>query len=724
MTRTYGKRREDPPIKVQGSRGFPLGLNELTHPSAIKNNELAECKNAIFDQNGVIKKRQGSKITGSTRDASNSKIIALQGVYQIGNANFMIRIADDGIAQKYDETTETWIDIAGSPTFTNVRTFILQGNGFVYFMNASDVMRKWDGTTWTAYSVLTNPSVAPTVAKVSSGIIKMVNVANGGSGYAIGNVLTPAGGDGNARFIVASVTGTVVTSVTVSNGGAGYAIASGVATTVAPAGGSNCTINLTQVEGSGSSAYYYSYVYFNEIGYTAASPSANVTGMPATLDKITYITATIPAAPAGTSTIGIFRGEAADKMYYLTKVPAATTIFTDKGEEAVDPTYLAPEDNTTSGYHFKLAAIYKDSIIGITTELGDDTLVFSGGADAFDTFAISEGGGFKRWRKGDGSPITCLKPFKEELYVFKTNKIGAMKFDTVSGAATVRDINLAIGAVAQDAVHEAGNDLRGYAYEGVFSLGNEPNFADVIRSKLLSPRVQKTVDSITKQDIEGIVSIYHKNLSIWSIPMASVGDGNTAMLVYDERYAAWSLWTGMKASCFTKFIDSNKTEHLFYGSTNSGNVYEMFTGTNDGGVAISFRIATKQFDMGVPYKYKTYNRAYMLFGLVSGASTRITMMSDTNDLVGTYPLYVNSDAVGFGTDVWGEEEFGETGTITTDVQAGLIIRFIDLSNKDFFNIQTIIDNNGLNDQLEIMGIFFEYSESERPLPSTNRLSKI
>lgn len=725
MAREYGKRRSNPTIKVQGSRGFPLGLNELTHPSAIKNNELAECKNAIFDQNGVIKKRQGSKIIGTTRDVSNSKINGLQGLYKIGDVNFLLRIADDGIAQKFDETTETWIDIAGSPTFSNVRTYILQGYGYVYFMNSTDVMKKWDGTTWTTYTTITNPVTAPTLAKVSSGVVTMVNVANGGSGYAVGNILTPAGGDGVARFVVASVTGNVVTAVTISNGGSGYGLANGVATTVSPSGGSNCTVNLTQVKGVGPRTYSYKYMYFNDIGYTMLSSGATVTAMPNTLDNDTYVTVTIPnAAPAGAVNVGIFRGDVAGEEEYLTKLPATDLVYYDKGQDVPDNTFLIPTANSTSGYHFKLATIFKEGIVGITTEYGDDTIVFSGGAEAFDVFGKAEGGGMLPWRKGDGSAVTCLKPFKEELYVFKTNKIGAFKFDTTNGIAIVRDINLAIGSVSQDAVHEAGNDLRGYAYDGAFSLGNEPNFADVIRSKLLSPRVQKTVDSITRQDITGIVSTYFKNLSMWSIPMASVGDGNTAILVYDERYAAWSLWTGIKAACFTKFIDIDKQEHLYYGSAQNGNIYEMFTGTNDGGAEISFRIATKQFDMGVPYKYKTYDRAYLLFGLVSGADTRITMMSDTNDLVGTYPLYVNSDSVGFGTDEWGTMAFGETGTVTTDVQAGLIIRFIDLSSKDFFNIQTIIENNGLNDQLEIMGIFFEYAESERPLASSMRLTKL
>lgn len=722
--REYGQRRKDPPIKTQGTRGFPYGLNELTHPSAIKNNELAECKNAVFDQNGVIKKRPGSKLIGATRDASNSKINALQSVYDIGGENFILRIADDGILQKYNPISNIWVDVSGSPTFSNKRTYILQGYGCVYIMNENDIMRKWDGTTWTTWTHIDNPTTAPTLVKQASGQIQLVNVAAGGSGYAVGNILTPAGGDGTARLKVEGVTGSTVTSVSIQNGGSGYLLANNVTTTVDPAGGTNCKINITSVKGVGTRSYSYKYVFFNDIGNTLASNGATVDNLPQLLSQDAKVEVTIPTPyPSGVEKVGIFRGDKAGEERYLASIEATESKYVDDGKDVPDDTYSTPEGNTTSGYHFKFAAVYKDTILGVTTEHGDDTIVFSGGLDAFDVFAVSEGGGTINWRKGDGAKLTCLKPFKEELYVFKTNKVGALRFDTSTGVATIRDINLSIGAISQDSVHEAGNDLRGFSYDGIFSLGNEPNFADVVRSKLLSPRVQKTVDSITHQDIYGIASIYHKNISMWAIPMGAVGEGNTAILTYDERYAAWSLWTGMKASCFTKFIDSNNEEHIYYGSSNSGNVSEMMTGTNDNGLAIPFRIGTKQYDMGVPYKYKTYARVYLLFGLVSGSGTRINLLSNTNEAIGTYPLYISIGSVGFGTDEWGTQQFGVTGDLPENIQSGLIIRYIDLSSRDYFNIQAIIDNSGLDDQIEVMGIFFEYSESERPLPSSYRLSK-
>jgi len=645
MARVYPKRRSDPPIKVQGTRGFPLGLNELTHPSAIKNNELSECKNAIFDQNGVVKKRQGTDAVSTTRDEDNTKIIGLQGVYDINGDSFVLRIASDGILQKYSDSTDTWSDVSGSPTFDDdFRTYIIQGYGYVYFMNEGNILAKWDGSAWTTFAALTNPVTAPTCTKKGSG--------------------------------------------------------------------------------TGPRTYYYKYIYFNSIGYTEASNAGSVASMPETLDTSTYIEVAVPAAPENCTSIGIFRGLEPGQERYLNKIPATETIYNDQFQADTDETYSTPSGNTTSGYHFKFGTVFKDTILGVTTELGDDVIVFSGGLDAFDTFAISEGGGYIAWRKGDGSKLTCLKPFKEELYVFKVNKIGAFKFDTTSGAATIRDINFAIGAVSQDAVHEAGNDLRGYSLDGVFSFGNEPNFADVVRSKLLSPRVQKTIDSVTKQDILGIVSVYMKNLSIWAIPSGSAGDGNTNMLVYDERYAGWSLWTGLKASCFTKYIDADNIEHLYYGEATSGNVIEMFVGTNDQGTAINFSIATKQFDMGTPYKYKTYSRCYLLFGLVTGMNTRISMLGNGIEAIGTYPLYIQSNAIGFGTDEWGSMDFGDSSDTAVVGQRGIIIKYIDLSNRDYFNIQSIINNNGLNDQVEIMGIFFEYSESERPLASTYRLNKI
>lgn len=643
MAYVYPKRRQDPPTKIIGSRGFSLGLNQLTHPSVIKNNELAECFNAVFSQNGVIKKRPGSRTVGVAR-AGDDYVYGLHSVYDINNQDMVLRVGTSGIAQKFNQSTQSWSDIAGSPTFSNKRTYILQGYGFVYFMNEDDPLRKWDGSSWTTFNALDNPSAAPTATKTGSA--------------------------------------------------------------------------------TGPRTYYYKYIWFNEIGHTLGSASDDVANMPDALDEDTYITVVTPSAPAGATSVGIFRGIEPGQERFLDSIPATDTDYVDKGQSVPDPTYSVPDDNTTSGYHFKFATVFKDTIIGITTELGDDTLIFSGGIDEFDNFGISAGGGFYSWRKGDGSKIVAAHSFKEQLYVFKTNKTGVFDFSQTTGAATVKDINLAVGGVSQGAIHAAGNDLRGWGQDGGFSMGNEPNFADVIRTKLLTPRVQKTVDSITYADIQKIESIYHKNLSIWAIPTGNAGAGNNIMVVYDERYVAWSVWTGMKAACFTKFIDQNNVEHLYYGDAVSGNMIEMFTGYNDNGVAINFRVSTKQFDANLPYKFKTFGRAYFIFGIVSGTGTRISLVRDGSPGKDTFALFATVIDQGFGVDQWGTMQFGETTVEPLEEAQGIQVKYCDLGSVDLFSIQAQIVNSGLNDQVELMGIFFEYSESDQPLPSTKRLTKV
>lgn len=90
------------------------------------------------------------------------------------------------------------------------------------------------------------------------GVIATIAVTAGGTGYAVGDVLTivQAGSTSDATATVASIagglpTGPVATVTLTTAGTGGYKIATGNATTVAPAGGTGCTLAVsTIVEGS------------------------------------------------------------------------------------------------------------------------------------------------------------------------------------------------------------------------------------------------------------------------------------------------------------------------------------------------------------------------------------------------------------------------------------------------------------------------------------------
>jgi hypothetical protein len=75
-----------------------------------------------------------------------------------------------------------------------------------------------------------------------------VSVAAGGSGYAVGDILTLVQtGASGATFKVLTLSTTAVATVEMVTAGTGYWVANTLATTVAPAGGTDCTLSITGV---------------------------------------------------------------------------------------------------------------------------------------------------------------------------------------------------------------------------------------------------------------------------------------------------------------------------------------------------------------------------------------------------------------------------------------------------------------------------------------------
>lgn len=722
MTRTYGKRRSDPRIKVDGSKTFSLGLSQQGHPSVIKKNELAEALNVLYSQNGILEKRPGSVQIGDKRGSSTS-INALDAVYDIGGDDYVLRISSDGILQKYIFESDLWVDVPQSPTFSNVRTYIIQAWGFVYIVNNTDALTKWDGTNFTQFTALANPTTAPTLVKVGCGRISDITIANGGSGYAVGQVLTlGSNGDHNGSLTIKAVSSGVVTAVEITTPGSGYVVATGLATTVAPSGGTGCTINIVSTLGTGTRKLYYRYVWYNNAGNTLASANAYVENLPEQMDAESYVTVTMPSAPSGTVKTGIFRGITDGDEVYLTSIDASVLVYNDKDFDSDDPLYGIPANNNTGGYHFEFATVYNDALIGVTTEMGKHCLVYSAGGDKFDSFGRADGGGYYFYKKDDGDPITGIHVFQEELYTFKRKKIGAFKFTTTG--STMRDINLASGAVSHDSIHAAGNDLRYWSDDGAMALGNEPNFS-VIRTRVLSARAEKIVQSLTTSDLAKITGVYYKNHSLWGIPMGVNGGGNTSCLVYDERFVAWSEWFGYNPGIWCKFTDSVGAERLLFSDAQSAEVCEGWVGKTDRGNPVIWRVTTKQFDGGIPYQYKTYNRVYFVFGNVQGSDTRINLIENGYRTQAPLAMYnTSTGSQGFGVDEWGAMEFGDSsGEYSGDV-SGINVRFANVGNKDLFSLQASFSNEGMEDVVQLMGMYIEYADSSMPLPASMELQRV
>lgn len=92
-----------------------------------------------------------------------------------------------------------------------------------------------------------------TASPAATGAVATVAIQAGGTGYTTGDILTITGGTGDCTLQVTAVAG-VVTAVAIVAAGTTYGPSNNYPTTVAPAGGTGCLINILTITGTADNA--------------------------------------------------------------------------------------------------------------------------------------------------------------------------------------------------------------------------------------------------------------------------------------------------------------------------------------------------------------------------------------------------------------------------------------------------------------------------------------
>jgi len=616
-----------------------------------------------------------------------TQITQLVATYNVAGASRFIRVSTAGKPEYYNFTTSQWDTLTatapsgyvgsnptfttGTPTFnTTTITWIVQIHSRLYFANAVNDLIWLDTNGWHIYTEIANPTAYPTIAKTGAG--------------------------------------------------------------------------------TGSTKWYYQYVWYTEAGGTLASPppdsavQPSLTGwigsMPQTLNTTTYLTITLPTAPTGVTRVGIFRSNRQGEAFFLADVEPTATTYVDNGVVGTDTFYGVPDANTTKGYHFYLLDTYRGSLVGVTVELGKDTLVWGGALDKFGSFALPDGAGFFPYRQGDGTTINAIKTHvasnEDALFVFKDNVFGKFQFITAAGdfegEGRIQDVNISVGSISPLSPHVAGNNLRFWSRDGAATIGNEAQYGTILRYSVLSLRADSIVQRVTPANLDRVCGVFYKSLSLFGISTDVQGSGNNAVLAFDERYNAWSLWTGLYPRVFAKNIHpSTKEEQLFYGSSSTADVLQMFEGKTDyatssaSGTKVTLSLSTKQYDMKLPDQFKKYDRVTLVFGTLTGNSTTVGVTKADQDGISTDArLKIAQDTVlsGFGNDEWGDQEVGEMTADSTG--SSINLRYINLRQKDLFWVKINIQNDGIEDEISVIGIYLYFSRSTRPLTFAMKLREL
>lgn len=220
----------------------------------------------------------------------------------------------------------------------------------------------------------------------------------------------------------------------------------------------------------------------------------------------------------------------------------------------------------------------------------------------------------------DGDLITGLHELKDELVVFKRNRIwSATGFGTA--ALTLDDINerlTGFGGLSHFGIINTGNDL---LYIGF--LGMKPHirslkrtqFSTVIDGGVLSEGIETTMNGLNKAQLTKAAGIFDGRYAWFAMPNGSNTTNNIVLTLDTETIGrtrrGWTQHTGINASCFDSFA-INTTPQIYFGEASADSkAYVFDTSTSDNGTAIAFQAKSRCYGGDKPEIKKKFKWLWM-----------------------------------------------------------------------------------------------------------------
>lgn len=324
--------------------------------------------------------------------------------------------------------------------------------------------------------------------------------------------------------------------------------------------------------------------------------------------------------------------------------------------------------------------------------------------------------------KNDGDKITGFAKFQDALVIFKEKSIFQLTFDS-TGVPIVQAVSKNYGCVSHRSIDNVDNDVFFLTRNGMYVLGNEPNFINVIRTNELSARVHPLIETLNSSCFINATALFNQYVYYLGLTTGS-STTNDTVLTYDKRFLAFSVWTHAKPESFCTFIDSDNNEAVYFTSADSAKIYKLTPSTYSAdGAAISSSWTSKAFDLGNFSEYKRWIDCTIYFRQLLGVIT-IEVLTDGGDVVKTSSVTATSSN-GIGTKEWGQVFFGgnintgvsSTGTATNNVPYRLRI------GTKARSVKLRISNARNSENFVVLGVEFTYRPySHFVFPSSNKIS--
>ena len=329
----------------------------------------------------------------------------------------------------------------------------------------------------------------------------------------------------------------------------------------------------------------------------------------------------------------------------------------------------------------------------------------------------------------EGGKVTGFGFHQDLLIIFKENSIYQVEIND-TGVPIVQRITDAYGCVSHGSIRTIDNDSYFLGRQGVFVLGNEPNYYASIRTNELSSRIKDTISQIRQEEYERIRSNYWNNRYLLSVPIRD--KKNNLLVVYDKRFYAWGTWSNINASSINIYIDPQNREQLVFTGSDSPTLNQFTPGIfNDNGQAIKAHWTSRAFHGRKLDVEKYWKEIRPIFRQVTG--TVSLDFFDENGTFGDTAPITDPIVGGLGAGQVGLQMFGLNMTEDYTL-ADLGLADIDDTDQNYLtasdsanNVYSIriardaqtfkfrVSNNNVDETFVLLGfiIFFRNKDSDR-----------
>lgn len=407
------------------------------------------------------------------------------------------------------------------------------------------------------------------------------------------------------------------------------------------------------------------------------TPSTNIVlgNLPQDL-KTTTVKVSWSAPSAAASMINgyeVYRGLPGDETF-LGTVNASVTQYVDIGDDA-SQSILAPLTNSTGGIKSEFIVKFNDRLLMVDKD--DPTKLMISGRYPFQSrFSWSDGGGYVYIDPDSGQKITGIdvQPGSDKIIVFKEFSSYAVQLNTVTiGNYVVLDptyipISTSVGCSNTDTIQRVENDVFYFGRKGLYVVGYEPNFLNIIRTNEISARMRPYLALLNDNDYRSACAIYIDNKYLLSFPYRK------EIIVYDrERGCFAGVWKfPYGINTFKKYVDSSGTERWVVGTLESNQVYTFEPSVNsDNGSTIVKTLKTNKEEFQAWSLLKIIKLFYILFRSITGTVNVNILIEDRNGTTSNVKSFSVSGAsvagsTGWGINQWGMKQYGlSIGDITT-----------------------------------------------------------